>query len=196
MSTLVNYNHLRSLRLHREPFQYVAHDGSILDAECAQTLCREFPDIGEVGHVDAKDVVVSASWKAFLDEIASPEYRGAMEQVTGLDLSSYQVGIGFRRLSKLSHGAPHCDVPRKRVTHLIYFNKDWPRDTGRLRILRSGNLDDVHETITPLNGHGVIFRVGSRSFHGFEPFEGERKAIQINFERTGLWSKLFAKYEE
>jgi Rps23 Pro-64 3,4-dihydroxylase Tpa1-like proline 4-hydroxylase len=196
MSTMLNYNGLRSLKLHQEPFRYVAHDNSILGAEYAGSLCEEFPEIADVGHVDSKNVAVSKSWKVFLDEIASSDYRLAMEQVTGLDLSCFQVGIGFRRLSKLSHGAPHCDVPRKRVTHLIYFNKEWPRDTGRLRILRSGNLEDVQETITPLNGHGVIFRVGSKSFHGFEPIEGERKAIQINFERTSMWSKIFARYEE
>ena len=150
----------------------------------------------KVGHNDVKDVTLSKEWKAFLDEIHSTAYREAMETITGMDLSPFSVGIGIRRLSKLSHGAPHPDVPRKKVTHLIYFNREWPYETGRLRILRSNNLEDVHEVITPLKGYGLIFVVSKNSFHGFEPFEGVRNAIQINFEHPpSLFSKLFSKYE-
>ena len=138
---------------------------------------------------------LSQEWQAFRDEIYSPAYREAMEQITGLSLSGYEVGIGIRESSKLSHGAPHSDVPRKKVTHLIYFNQEWPYNTGNLRVLRSLNLNDVHDTITPLKGHGIIFVVSKHSYHGFEPFEGVRKAIQINFEKNGFFHKMFSRYE-
>ena len=192
---IFDFDKLGALKLQEVPFRYLVHDASILDPEILEKLCEDFPETPKVGHNDAKDLKVGAEWKAFTEEIYSPAYRKAMERITGLQLSGYEVGIGIRRLSKLSHGAPHADVPRKKVTHLIYFNQEWPFTTGRLRVLRSKNLEDVHETITPLKGTGLIFVVSQNSFHGFEPFEGIRKAIQINFEKTGFFSKLFEKYE-
>jgi len=192
---LFNYDNLRSLQLQNTPFRHLVHDSSILNPALLETLCERFPETTKVGHNDAKDVLLGKEWKAFTDEIYSSAYREAIEQITGLELSGFDVGIGIRRFSKLSHGAPHADVPRKKVTHLIYFNQEWPHQTGRLRILRSKDINDVHAIITPLKGTGIIFVVSNNSFHGFEPFEGVRKAIQINFEKTGFLSKFFEKYE-
>ena len=192
---IFNFEHLRQLALRDNPFRYLVHDPTILNPDSLDRLCDTFPETPKVGHNDIAHLTLSKEWEALRDEIYSPQYREAIERITGLDLKGYDVGIGIRRFSKLSHGAPHADVPRKKVTHLIYFNHDWPHETGRLRVLRSKNLDDMHEVITPLKGHGIIFVVSKNSFHGFEPFEGVRKVIQINFEKTGWLSKLFETYE-
>lgn len=194
-TTTFNFSELRALQLHDDPFRYVVHGTNVLDPEMLEVLCNNFPVTSKVGHNEVKDVTMCPEWKAFVDEIHSSAYRETMEAITGLQLSSFEVGIGIRHLSKLSHGSPHADVPRKKVTHLIYFNEEWPHKTGRLRVLRSKNLDDVHETITPLKGTGLIFVVSKNSFHGFEPFEGVRNAIQINFEETSFFSKIFSTYE-
>ena len=192
---MFNFTKLGALKLHDHPFRYVVHDPTILDSKVLELLCENFPVTSKVGHNEVADVNLGKEWKAFIEEIHSAAYREAIEKVTGLSLSSYQVGIGLRHLSKLSHGSPHADVPRKKVTHLIYFNNEWPHETGRLRLLRSKNLNDVHDIITPLKGNGLIFVVSKNSFHGFEPFEGVRNAIQINFENTGWFSQMFSKYE-
>ncbi len=194
-TTTFNFSELRALQLHDDPYRYVVHGPNVLDPEMFEVLCKNFPVTSKVGHNEVKDVTMCQEWKAFIDEIHSSAYREAMESITGLQLSSFEVGIGIRHLSKLSHGSPHADVPRKKVTHLIYFNEEWPHETGRLRVLCSKNLDDVHETITPLKGTGLIFVVSKNSFHGFEPFEGVRNAIQINFEETSFFSKIFSTYE-
>jgi len=190
-----NYESLHDLQLQETPYRYLQHNASILHSDPLDRLCKNFPATDKIGHNDVKDVQLSQEWQAFRDEIYSPAYRKAMEHITGLSLSGYEVGIGIRESSKLSHGAPHSDVPRKKMTHLIYFNQEWPYNTGNLRVLRSLNLNDVHDTITPLKGHGIIFVVSKHSYHGFEPFEGVRKAIQINFEKNGFFHKMFSRYE-
>ncbi len=193
--TVFDYNQLKSLKLKDHPFRYVTHGPNLLNSSMLQVLCEKFPVTEKIGHNDVSEVELCAEWKAFVDEIYSPSYKEAIETITGLNLTPYDVGIGIRHFSKRSHGAPHADVPRKKVTHLIYFNHEWPEETGRLRLLRSKNLDDVHEVIEPLKGNGLIFMVSKNSFHGFEPYEGIRNAIQINFERTGWFDKMFSRYE-
>ena len=194
-TTAFNFTALQDLKLQDCPFRYVVHDPTILDPKILELLCENFPVTSKVGHNEVSEVTLSNEWKAFIEEIHSAAYREALEKVTGMNLSPYEVGIGIRHLSKFSHGAPHADVPRKKVTHLIYFNHEWPHETGRLRLLRSKNLNDVHDIITPLKGNGLIFVVSKNSFHGFEPFEGVRNAIQINFEHTGWFSKMFSRYD-
>lgn len=194
-TTVFNFTELGGLKLHDHPFRYVVHGPTILDPKILESLCENFPVTSKVGHNEVTDVTLGKKWKTFIEEIHSAAYREAIEKVTGSSLSSYRVGIGLRHLSKLSHGSPHADVPRKKVTHLIYFNNEWPHETGRLRLLRSKNLNDVHDIITPLKGNGLIFVVSKNSFHGFEPFEGVRNAIQINFENTGWFSQMVSKYE-
>ncbi len=166
-----------------------------MDSVSLDSLCENFPETNKVGHTYIKDVTLSKEWEAFTREIYSSEYRDAIENITGLDLSGYEVGIGIRRHSKISHGAPHSDVPRKKVTHLMYFNDEWPHDTGRIKVLGSENLSDVHDSVTPVKGAGLMFIVANNSFHGFEPYEGVRQAMQINFEKTGLFSKMFERYK-
>ena len=194
-TTAFNFDELRKLKLQDNPFRYVAHGPTVLNPKILGELCDTFPTTDHVGFNKASKVALCCQWNAFIEEIHSTAYREAIEKVTGLNLSSYEVGIGIRHFSKLSHGAPHADVPRKKVTHLIYFNNEWPQESGRLRLLRSKNLDDVHDVITPLKGNGLIFVVSRNSFHGFEPYEGVRNAIQINFEHSGWLSKVFSRYD-
>ena len=189
-----NYHELRALKLQEYPFRYATHGPNLLDPKILDALCENFPLTNKVGHNKISKLSLCPEWHAFIEELHSTAYREAIENVTGMNLSSFEVGIGIRHLSKRSHGVPHADVPRKKVTHLIYFNHEWPEEKGRLRLLRSKNLNDVHEVITPLKGNGLVFIVSKESFHGFEPFEGVRNAIQINFEKTGWVNKLFSRY--
>ena len=53
---------------------------------------------------------------------------------------------------------------------------------GRLRILRSGkDLSDFAEEVSPFAGTLLAFRRCENSWHGHEPFEGPRRAIQLNW---------------
>jgi SM-20-related protein len=70
----------------------------------------------------------------------------------------------------------------KIITVLIYMNSTWERPGGRLRLLRSGNnLDDIIVEVPPVEGTLLAFRRAENSWHGHEPFVGERRVIQFNW---------------
>ena len=79
-------------------------------------------------------------------------------------------------------GYIHTDTATKIITVLIYFNRGWEADGGRLRILRGpGDLNDYAEEVSPYGGTLLAFRRSATSWHGHEKFAGQRRAIQLNW---------------
>jgi len=65
---------------------------------------------------------------------------------------------------------------------LLYMNQRWDSDGGRLRILRNGtDLNDFVAEVPPHGGTLLVFRRSENSWHGHEPFEGQRRAVQMNW---------------
>jgi len=55
-------------------------------------------------------------------------------------------------------------------------------ERGRLRILRSAtDLNDYAAEIPADEGTLLIFRNGPNAWHGFEPVDGMRRVIQVNW---------------
>ena len=70
----------------------------------------------------------------------------------------------------------------KIITILIYMNPGWEGAGGRLRLLRSGaDLDDFVVEVPPEDGTLICFRRSDNSWHGHKPFNGPRRAIQMNW---------------
>lgn len=72
----------------------------------------------------------------------------------------------------------------KIVTALIYFNETWPHTGGRLRLLRGKR--DVHDyaaEVEPAAGNLIAFRRSETSYHGFLPYAGERRSLQLYWVR-------------
>ena len=83
---------------------------------------------------------------------------------------------------RASDGKIHTDSATKIITVLLYMNENWDKDGGRLRILRNGtDLDDYAEEVPPHGGTLLAFRRSENSWHGHEPFQGQRRAIQMNW---------------
>ena len=62
------------------------------------------------------------------------------------------------------------------------MNPTWEKPGGRLRLLRSGSdLNDVLVEVPPVEGTLVAFKRADNSWHGHEPFVGERRVIQFNW---------------
>ena len=68
------------------------------------------------------------------------------------------------------------------MTVLIYMNNDWEAKTGRLRLLRGpGDLEDMIAEVPPDQGTLLVFKNEPHAWHGFHPFEGPRRVIQLNW---------------
>lgn len=82
----------------------------------------------------------------------------------------------------LSDGRIHTDLRSKIITVLIYMNEGWQEAGGRLRLLRSADdLSDIIVEVPPVAGTLLAFKRSDNSWHGHEPFSGERRVIQFNW---------------
>ena len=62
------------------------------------------------------------------------------------------------------------------------MNDAWEPQGGRLRLLRSGtDLNDIVVEVPPIAGTLIAFKRSDNSWHGHEPFDGERRVIQFNW---------------
>jgi hypothetical protein len=62
------------------------------------------------------------------------------------------------------------------------MNETWGEAAGRLRLLRSAHdLDDVIVEVPPVAGTLLAFKRSDNSWHGHQPFVGERRVIQFNW---------------
>jgi hypothetical protein len=104
-----------------------------------------------------------------------------MEEKFAIDLTGRPTLITVRARTRANDGQIHTDTGTKLITALIYFNRNWEADGGRLRILRRQKLDDYAEEVSPFAGTLLAFRRSEKSWHGHEPFEGPRRAIQLNW---------------
>ena len=115
-------------------------------------------------------------------EMDSPPFRMAIEEKFGVELEGKPTMFTVRGRCRLKDGQVHTDSESKVITVLLYMNPgDWPNDGGRLRILRSNDVNDYVAEVPPDVGTLLVFRRSDNSFHGHLPFEGERKVIQMNW---------------
>ena len=77
-----------------------------------------------------------------------------------------------------------------------YLNLEWESSGGRLRLLRSKNLDDFIAEVPPTMGSLIIFQRCDRSWHGHNPFEGKRMGLQMNWVKSDRYmGKERARHE-
>lgn len=78
-------------------------------------------------------------------------------------------------------GGIHTDSTSKVATVLVYLNGIWEKRGGRLRLLRSRNLEDYLTEISPDGGTMVAFLNQPNALHGHRLHIGRRRAIQLNW---------------
>ena len=110
--------------------------------------------------------------------------RGTVERKFGLNLSDRPVMVTVRGQCTARDGNIHADSATKLITMLLYTNRSWECASARLRILRSPTcLDDYAVEVPAEESTFVIFRNGPNAWHGFAPFHGQRRVIQVNWVR-------------
>ena len=85
-------------------------------------------------------------------------------------------------------GRIHTDSKDKLVTCLLYLNDpSWSPQGGRLRLLRNGkDLNSTIAEVPPEGGNFVAFKRTENSWHGHEPFEGQRRYIMFNWLQSDV----------
>jgi len=181
--SLIDIEALRATPLKRDPYDYFVVPGFV-KGEALDKVIADFPRIDSTGSIPPSELDIKGAFDRLLKEMDGPGFRKAIEEKFGLDLSSRPTMFTVRGNCARTNGKIHTDTESKIITVLLYLNQDWEANGGRLRILRSGtDLNDAAEEVSPNGGTLLVFRRSDNSWHGHEPFEGPRRAIQMNWVR-------------
>ena len=129
---------------------------------------------------------LSSIWRQMIEELWTPAYRQALTQMSGVELKDCAMVIGFRRYNLGNSHHPHTDEPSKALTHLLFFNEQWPMDWGGcLRILLDEKPESVFQYIAPLNQFSAVIVRSNNSWHMVTPVASTalqcRLALRIAF---------------
>lgn len=180
-SGIVDFESLRSREAARDPFPYLIVPGFIRD-EAQNGIEQDYPAIAHPGSFPLASLQYGPRFSALIDLLTGPEMTSLVEAKLGIDLSGRPTTVTVRGISRAADGQIHTDSKSKLVTMLLYMNEAWESGHGRLRLLRSEHdLNDYVAEVPPDRGTLLLFKNGPTAWHGFEPFEGPRRVIQVNW---------------
>ena len=183
-----NLEKFRAARLETAPFDYVIVPG-FLKPESLKAVNATFPAISKGGSFPLDSVDGKATVKAVIAELDGPEFETAVAEKFGIALSGKPKMYSLRGYLRARDGQIHTDSKDKIITVLLYLNEHWENSGGRLRLLRNGtDLDNYVAEVVPDNGNLLVFKRSEKSWHGHPPFEGPRRALQMNW-MTGETSR-------
>lgn len=202
MTEFVDLSRLETAQLHTEPYEYIVVPGFVR-ATALQAIKPDYPQIEQGGSFPLGSLTYGSIFKRFCDELQGDAFRQAFEAKFGIDLSDRPTTLTVRGRCRMKDGKVHTDSRSKLVTVLVYLNDTWSNDGGRLRLLRSDNIDDVIEEAPPELGTMIAFINRENAWHGHLPFDGERRVMQLNWvvsdaavkrsERRHGWSAWIKK---
>jgi hypothetical protein len=171
---------VRRAPLSREPYEFFLGSG-ILKEEAIDDLRRDFPAIEKPGYLTVDEVQLKGRFKQLVDELESDEFSRILSEKFGKDLVSCPRLTTIMKRSQPKYGAIHTDGPSKVMTLLVYMNDDWsPDGPGRLRVLYDDkSFEPYAAEVPPTMGTVFAFLRADNSWHGHQPFSGERRVVQV-----------------
>jgi len=171
----------RTTPLVRQPFEHLIVPQFIGPRPLAE-INADYPKISTSGSFPVDQLSFGPAFRNFLDELNSDDFREAFEEKFGIELTGRPTITTVRGRCGPGDGKIHTDSATKIITVLIYMNESWDQPGGRLRLLRSSDdLSDIIVEVPPIAGTLLAFKRSNNSWHGHEPFVGERRVIQFNW---------------
>jgi hypothetical protein len=181
--SLIDIEALRATPRKTDPYEYLVVP-AFVTGKALDSVIADFPDIETTGSIPPSELDIYGSFEQLLQEMNGSDFRKAIEEKFEVDLTSRPTMFTIRGHCARNNGKIHTDTESKIITVLLYLNQEWEAGGGRLRVLRSGTgLNDVAEEVSPNGGTLLVFKRSDNSWHGHEPFEGQRRAIQMNWVR-------------
>ena len=186
----LDWDRLKTTDMASIPFDHILVPG-FLSPAIVDSINETFPNVPSGGSHSIANLTNDMAIKQVIDELDSRECEEIIEAKFGTRLLGHPKMYSLRGHARSKDGKIHTDSKDKIVTVLLYLNRSWPHATGRLRLLRnSKNLEDYAVEIPPDNGTLLVFKRSDKSWHGHLPFEGPRRALQMNWltdERRVAW---------
>lgn len=183
----LDYAKLAATPVATEPFPHVVVPDFVSSASLDAVLA-DLPPLGRRGSFPIDAVNLGRNAAALMQAMEGPRLRKAIETLFQLDLHDAPTMVTLRGWTSERDGRIHCDSLAKRVTVLLYLNRQteaWSRQEGCLRLLRGPNeLDDFAIEVPPVNGTLLVFPNGPTTWHGHRRFVGQRYSVQLNYMTT------------
>ena len=181
MAILLNLNAISNAPVASEPFSFFMAAG-VLSAVDLAAVRADFPRLDKPGIFPLDGLEYGPAFARLIADIRSREFAAVMEQKYALALVDKPMMITVRARAQKKDGRIHTDSKAKFVTGLLYLNDVWDESGGRLRLLRGArDLNDYIAEIPPNGGTLASFVRADNSWHGHEPYEGERRYIMFNW---------------
>ncbi|MGE3303294.1 MAG: 2OG-Fe(II) oxygenase [Hyphomonadaceae bacterium] len=178
--SLIDLAALERTPLARDPYEHLVTPGFVA-GDALKAVIADYPDVPGAGSYPPDVLTVQGAFAQLVADIQGPAFRDAIARKFGIDLSGLPTMYTVRGWCRQDDGKIHTDSKTKVITVLLYLNEAWEADGGRLRLLRSENLDDAAAEVPPHGGTLLAFKRSDHSWHGHEPFEGRRRALQLNW---------------
>jgi hypothetical protein len=179
--TFVDLEALRNSPVRGDPFDHLMVP-EFIGGEALATIGENYPVTGKPGSLPLSSLDYGAVFGRFIEEIQGPEMTRIMSEKFDIDLAGRPTMVTVRAMCRSRDGQIHIDSKGKLVTVLLYLNAAWEAPGGRLRLLRGpGDIEDYAAEAPPDGGTLLAFRCTPDAWHGHKPFEGPRRAIQLNW---------------
>ena len=156
-----------------------------IPADELEAVLRDLPPISRRGSFPIGSLRLGPAAGALMQAMAGPALRAAIADKFGLTLDDAATMLTLRGRSAEGDGSIHCDSTAKRVTILLYLNREtdaWSSHQGCLRLLRGpDDIENYAVEIPPVNGTLLVFPNGPTTWHGHQPFIGQRYVVQLNY---------------
>lgn len=180
-SNYLNLKQIQETEVQDDYFPFFTVADSFLEDIDSSALVEDFPDISEGGSFPV-DVNTGQKIKDLIKELEGPEFRKLLEEKFKVELKDKPAVTTLRGYSRLKDGKIHTDSSTKTVTVLLYLNLNWNENEGHLRLLKdSKDLNNYIEEVPCTFGSMVGFKVTENCWHGFQPYEGKRLSLQLNY---------------
>jgi SM-20-related protein len=183
----LDYPRLAETPVSTDPFPHVVVPAFVPPASLEAVLA-DLPPLGKRGSFPVDSVRLGPYAAALMEAMEGPLLRATIERLFGLDLRESPTMVTLRGWTSERDGRIHCDSLAKRVTVLLYLNREadaWSRQEGCLRLLRGPtDLEDFAIEVPPVNGTLLVFPNGPTTWHGHRRFVGQRYSVQLNYMTT------------
>jgi SM-20-related protein len=177
---MADIDKFRATPLISEPFNYLIVP-SFIRHSAFDRIVKDYPLIEKPGSFPLNSLRYGQAFEQLLDDLQSTEFQQAVEEKFSVDLRGRPTMITVRGMCGARDGKIHTDTESKIITLLIYMNTGWEKEAGRLRLLRSKNMEDVITEVPPAAGTMLMFRRSDNSYHGHKSYAGPRKVVQMNW---------------
>jgi hypothetical protein len=185
----LDYAKLAATPVATDPFPHVVVPWFVPPASLDAVLA-DLPPLGKRGSFPVDAVRLGPNAAALMQAMEGPQLREVIAQLFNLDLRDAPTMVTLRGWTDERDGRIHCDSLAKRVTILLYLNREadaFSRQEGCLRLLRGpGDLADFAVEVPPVNGTLLVFPNGPTSWHGHRQFIGQRYSVQLNYMTTDV----------